>query len=87
MGFDEACEGNTSVSNSCPFRLHEVDSCPPFCEWHGSLVMLLHREPGRHTNPQDTRFKNIPSDTVSALFLVELLLMAFPLGMHLVCFV
>lgn len=87
MGFGEACGGNANTSNSCPFRLHKVDSCLPCCEWHGFLVMLLHTEPRRHTNTQDTRFRNIPSDTVSALFLVELLSMAFPLGMHLVHFV
>lgn len=36
---------------------------------------------------QDARVRNIPGDTESAVFLVELLLMAFPLGVHLVCFV
>lgn len=89
MGFDDICGDNTSWSKSegCTFRLHKVDSCPPCCEWHGSLVTPLHTETGRHTNIQGAHIRNIPGDTASAVFLVELLLMAFPLGVPLGCFV
>lgn len=91
MGFDEACGGDTSRSNSRGvsrlFGLHEEGSWPPYCEWHGSLVMPRHTETGRRVNRQDAHASSIPGDTASAPSLVEPLSMASPLVTHLVCFV
>lgn len=50
-------------------------------------VILLHRETGKCSILEDAHFRNNTAGTVSAMFLIELLLVVFSLGMPLVQFV
>lgn len=75
--------------DGCPDVLHFVRWVPAHLAVNVTAheVTMLHTETGKHPSLEDARFRNIPDGTVTAMLPVELLLVAFPLGMPLMQFV